>query len=228
MDATTAERFFGAHHAHRWGRLRGLAMARGRKGGGPGPGHFGPPWAHFGGAPGFGGGPFRFGGWGPGGTGRRMRRGDVRSAILALLAEEPRNGYQVMQEIEERSQGLWRPSAGAVYPALQQLEDEGLVTAETSGGGRVFTLTDAGKTYAKEHADELAAPWQTVNDAAQNPAVELFKTLPEVARAAVQVGRAGTEVQVAEARRILERARRDLYRLLAGDAPAEESESSES
>src|SRR5215208_2879278 len=90
----------------------------------------------FGGPMGFGGGPF-------GGRGPRARRGDVRQALLTLLAEEPRNGYQLMQEIERRSEGVWRPSPGSVYPALQQLEDEGLVRAEESDGSKRFVLTDA-------------------------------------------------------------------------------------
>src|SRR5919199_474312 len=77
------------------------------------------------------------GGPGPRGRGpRRARRGDIRSAILLLLAEEPRNGYGLMQEVEERSDGMWRPSPGSVYPALSQLEDEGLVRAAESGGPR--------------------------------------------------------------------------------------------
>src|SRR5919202_2223391 len=90
------------------------------------------------------------GGWGPGfggppfGRGPRPRRGRVRAALLVLLAEEPRNGYGLMQEIEQRSGGAWRPSPGSVYPALQQLGDEGLVRSETRDGGNVFELTDAG------------------------------------------------------------------------------------
>src|SRR3954466_13073051 len=95
-------------------------------------------------------GPPPFGSWagGPGfGRGSRARRGDVRAALLVLLADEPRNGYGLMQEIEARSEGAWRPSPGSVYPALQQLEDEGLVRAEESGGRRLFTLTDEGRAY---------------------------------------------------------------------------------
>src|SRR5688500_2490305 len=82
---------------------------------------------------------------GPPGRGPRRRRGDVRAALLALLAEEPRNGYQLMQEIENRSEGVWRPSPGSVYPALQQLEDEGLIRSEESDGRKVFRLTEAGR-----------------------------------------------------------------------------------
>ena len=84
-----------------------------------------------------------------------MRRGDVRAAALSLLAEGPRNGYQIIQEISERTNGVWRPSPGSVYPALQQLEDEGLIRAETSESGRkAFALTDEGRAYADSHADK--------------------------------------------------------------------------
>src|SRR5512133_508867 len=96
------------------------------------------------------------GGWG----GRRMRRGDVRAAILLLLEEEPRNGYQVMQELEERSEGAWRPSPGSVYPALQLLADEGLIRGESREGGTAYELTDTGRTYVEEHRERFGEPWK--------------------------------------------------------------------
>ena len=100
----------------------------------------------------------RHGGWGggppfgPGGfrRGRKARRGDVRTAALLLLAEEPRNGYQIMQELEERSGGAWRPSAGSIYPALQLLEDEGLIRSEEVDGRKLLHLTDAGRRALEE------------------------------------------------------------------------------
>src|SRR4051812_49557858 len=104
--------------------------------------------------------------WGRGDLGfrrRRMRRGDVRAAALVLLAEEPRNGYGLMQEIEARSEGAWRPSPGSVYPALQQLEDEGLVRPDESGGRKLFTLTDEGRAYVAANEAELGQPWDAVN-----------------------------------------------------------------
>src|ERR1035441_1461168 len=103
---------------------------------------------------------------GPGGPrGPRAPRGNVRNAILALLAVEPRNGYQLIQAIEEKSEGMWRPSAGAVYPALAQLEDEALIEAAGSGGSkRQLQLTDAGRSYVAEHADELHEPWAAAGD----------------------------------------------------------------
>src|SRR6202011_5269978 len=130
-----------AHHRHR------------RHGFGPGP--FGD----------FGGGPFGGGGWGrgPRGRGRKARRGDIRTAALLLLAEEPRNGYQIMQEVQERSDGMWSPSPGSVYPALQQLEDEELIRSVKSDGRRLFELTDAGEAYLKERGDEKPAPWEQMS-----------------------------------------------------------------
>jgi len=153
--------------------------------------------------------------------GTRARRGDIRSGILALLAEGPRNGYQIMQELEQRSRGMWRPSPGAVYPALQQLEDEGLVTVDTSGSGRVFTLTARGRTEATSRAAGGEAPWETVGSSAGNDLPELFHLFKQVAGAAVQVAQAGSPSQIAEARRILGDTRRALYRLLADDGEPE-------
>ena len=98
--------------------------------------------------------PFGGGRGGPFGGGRgRRRRGDVRTALLMLLAEEPRNGYQLMQTIEERSGGRWRPSPGSVYPALAQLEDEGLIRAIERDGTKLFEITDAGREHARARRD---------------------------------------------------------------------------
>src|SRR3954464_14106765 len=91
---------------------------------------------------------------------RRMRRGDVRAALLVLLAEEPRNGYGLMQEIEERSDGEWRPSPGSVYPALSQLEDEGLIRSLEEAGRKAFERTDAGRAYVEENREALGTPWE--------------------------------------------------------------------
>lgn len=181
------------HHRHR---------------GGPGFGPWGPP---FGGR----GGPF-------GRRGRRMQRGDVRAAILVLLDEEPRNGYGLMQEIEQRSDGAWRPSPGSVYPALSQLEDEGLIRAETRDGRKLFALTDAGRRHVEEHREELGAPWEAASGGLGEHVVELRDLLWQVGTAAMQVVQAGDEQQVARAREVLTEARRSLYRILAGDDPAAE------
>src|SRR6516225_8794297 len=134
----------------------------------------GPPWP---GEPFFEFGP-RGGPFGPKQfrvRGPRVRRGDVRAAILDLLSEgQPWNGYQIIQEIGARTQGVWRPSAGSVYPALQQLEDEALVRAETpEGGRRRYTLTAEGQAYVTAHPDEVSAPWDVVARSVGDDAIEL-------------------------------------------------------
>ena len=184
---------------------------------GPGQPHRRPPF----GGPRFGRFGTFFGPFGPGsGRGPRMRRGDVRAAILALLREQQRNGYQIIQEIERRSSGLWKPSAGSVYPALQQLEDEGLIEAVEDAGRREFRLTDAGRTYADEHPDELAAPWASVANSIDEDSRSLFEIMAAVGAATIQVGQAGSDAQVAKARQLLADTRKGLYRILAEEDPA--------
>jgi DNA-binding PadR family transcriptional regulator len=151
-----------------------------------------------------------------------VRRGDVRSAILDLLAEggeEARtwNGYQIIQEIGERTQGVWRPSAGSVYPALQQLEDEGLITAAGEDRRRNYTLTDEGRTYVQAHADQLRAAWDAVTGSVDDAAVQMHNLARQVAMATVQVAQAGTPAQVQQASKILADTRKALYRILAAD-----------
>jgi DNA-binding PadR family transcriptional regulator len=150
--------------------------------------------------------------------GPRAKRGDVRAAALALLAEEPMNGYQIIQAISERSDGVWRPSPGSVYPALQQLEDEGLIRAEAAEGGRrAYQLTDEGRAYAEAHPDELRAPWDVFAGAMGDTTREMRSLIGQVAMAAYQVLSAGTESQVTQARQVLTDTRKALYRLLAAD-----------
>jgi DNA-binding PadR family transcriptional regulator len=194
--------------------MRAMAEGRRRHGGhgghGFGPGH---GWT--------GPGPFGPGGFGPfgrGGRGRRARRGDVRAAVLLLLEEEPRNGYQLMQELEERSGGAWRPSPGSIYPALSQLEDEGLVRSDENAGRRAFELTDAGRAYLEENREALGSPWNDVGGDLPEGLIELRKLMMQLGMATMQVAQAGNEAQTAEAQKVLEDARRSLYRILAGDA----------
>jgi DNA-binding PadR family transcriptional regulator len=150
--------------------------------------------------------------------GPRAKRGDVRAAALALLAEQPMNGYQIIQEIGERSGGVWRPSPGSVYPALQQLEDEGLIRAEPGDGGRRgYVLTDGGRSYVAEHPDELRAPWDVVAGGAGGAAIEMRTLMGQLGMAAFQVVSAGTDAQQAQARKILADTRKSLYRILAAD-----------
>jgi DNA-binding PadR family transcriptional regulator len=169
----------------------------------------------------WGGGGGAWTGWWPGPppTQRNSKagRGDVRAAILALLKEGPRTGYQIMSDIKERSGGAWRPSPGAVYPALSQLADEGLIEGEESGGRRTFSLTEAGIAYLERNPDMARAVWES---AEQREAWELPGLFAEAARLGggiVQVAHAGTPEQIQAAERLLERTRRDLYQILADD-----------
>jgi DNA-binding PadR family transcriptional regulator len=141
----------------------------------------------------------------------------VRAAILALLAEEPRNGYQLMQEIGERTQGVWKPSPGAVYPALSLLEDEGLVRAEEVDGGRVFTLTDEGRKHVDEHAQAIGKPWEKVTEGVPEAELALREHVRQLIEAVMQVGRTGDASQIEAAKAALADARKAVYRILAGD-----------
>jgi DNA-binding PadR family transcriptional regulator len=187
-----------------------------------GPPPFGLPGSHGGppppvppGTPGahgfFGPGPV------PHGAAPKVRKGDVRAAALALLAEGPRNGYQIIQEITERSHGIWRPSPGSVYPALQQLEDEGLVRAEEDGGRRMYRLTEDGLAHVAGNREALAEPWAAVADSVTEEMVDLRALFGQVGMALRQVAEAGTLAQHDRARQILAETRRSLYRLLAED-----------
>jgi DNA-binding PadR family transcriptional regulator len=165
-------------------------------------------------------GEFGLGGRGPRGRGRKARRGDIRTAALLLLAEEPRNGYQIMQEVEERSEGTWRPSPGSVYPALAQLEDEGLIHPEESEGRKAFAITDAGRELLAKREADSPAPWEQMSGEFSQGAVDLGRLMREVAFAFAQVMRTGSETLVTRARVVLHPARRDLYTILAdGDQP---------
>jgi DNA-binding PadR family transcriptional regulator len=167
---------------------------RGRERHGPGGAHFGPKGPPF-----------------PGGRGGRRRRGDVRAGMLLLLAEEPRNGYQLMQAIEERSGGRWRPSPGAVYPSLAQLEDEGLIRAIEQDGNRLFEITDAGREHL-EQRHTGTPPWEDEDGASLG---DLRTQMKQVAVAMAQVAQAGNEDQVRRAGEALAEARRKIYLILA-------------
>jgi DNA-binding PadR family transcriptional regulator len=153
--------------------------------------------------------------------GMKARRGDIRTAVLLLLAEEPRNGYQLMQLMEERSEGVWRPSPGSVYPTLQQLEDEGLIASVERDGRRVFELTAEGRALLAKRPADATAPWEQIAGGVGDQTIELGLLVRQIALAAMQVMQAGSESQLAEARRILVEGRRALYRILAGDEAAE-------
>lgn len=146
----------------------------------------------------------------------RMGRGDVRAAVLALLAEKPMHGYQIISEIAERSGGAWKPSAGSVYPTLQLLADEGLITAEEADGRKTYSLTEGGRAEAEASADR-PTPWQTSSERDTGMVGALPKAGIELAHAAAQVQRTGNPEQIKQAVEVLEEARRRLYSILAQD-----------
>ncbi|HEY6275437.1 MAG TPA: PadR family transcriptional regulator [Streptosporangiaceae bacterium] len=216
------------------GQLRGASRWMS---GGRGPGWRGGPWergyARPKGPPdwarGFGGPP---GAWWPGPPGSfrgpKAGRGDVRAAILALLREGPRNGYQIMSEIEERSGGAWRPSPGAVYPALQQLADEGLIEAEESSSGRrTFSLTEEGRRQVEENPKMARAAWESMTNDEPGELPGLFAQAARLASSIVQMAHAGTPEQIRAAEELLEQTRRRMYQLLADSSGAEDEEQDE-
>ena len=154
----------------------------------------------------------------------RARRGDVRVAILAVLADGPLNGYQVIQEIADRTAGNWRPSPGSVYPTIAQLEDEGLIEGDDDRGRRTVALSDAGREYLDEHEAEVAAVWAPFtdsvsrDDAEGDPGLDFASLKPELGRvmnAVWQIITTGTDEQRRAAAGVLVEARRALYQILA-------------
>lgn len=213
--AAHAEQVFNQHRGGfggPWGGFADAPWGRGR----PGP----PPWVAglFGLAQ------------GEQQRGPRVRRGDVRSAILAVLRDEPMNGYQVISTIAERTQGAWKPSPGSVYPTISQLEDEGLVVTDADQGRKVVRLTDEGRAYAEEHAEELAAVWQPFAEPERQERPDYAQLKPEIGRmmsAVWQIASTGSEQQKRDAIDVLIDTRRRLYGLLADDEGAEGAEGTE-
>ncbi len=176
-----------AHHHHEGGP----PWARHWRGGM----FFGPPWA----------------------GGRRARKGDVRTALLSLLADRSMHGYDLIRELEERSGGMWRPSPGSIYPTLQMLEDEGLVTSQEQDGKRVYSLTDAGKEEVRVRRERSggAEPWEwgSVSEAAE----QLRQSAFQLGAAVMQVVRAAAEPEMKRVAEILTEAKRKVYAVLAGE-----------
>ena len=177
---------------------------------------FGPGFAYHGRRGPWGGPPFGGPGgqWGMGGP--RARRGDVRVAILALLADEPMHGYQIIQELSERSGGMWRPSPGSVYPTLQLLEDEGLITAADVDGKRVFSLTDTGREMVAARTD--GPPWEQMGDAGGEGCGQMRNAGMALLQAAWQAGQTANPEQQARIADVLNEARKSIYGILAEDA----------
>ncbi|UVJ40028.1 PadR family transcriptional regulator [Arthrobacter sp. CJ23] len=192
-----------SHGRGRFERSKGRRGPHGHGGGGFGPRGFGPG--------GFGPGGFGPRGFGPGGS-RRASRGDVRSAILSLLAEAPSNGYGLIKTIAEKTSGAWRPSPGSVYPTLQQLVDEELITAVGEGRGTEFTLTESGRAYIAEHEEELANAWNSDSDGT-GPA--FHQSVGKLMGVIHQFRVAASEEQRQAAIEKLDETRRALYLILA-------------
>jgi DNA-binding PadR family transcriptional regulator len=147
----------------------------------------------------------------------RARRGDIRSAVLTLLAEEPMHGYQIIQELGERSGGAWNPSPGSVYPTLQLLEDEGLVKATERDGKRVFEITDAG-TKALAERKQDTPPWEQFGEGMSAEKMRLLSSMKQAGAAAMQVIGAGSPDQQTRVADALDEARKKIYGILAEDA----------
>ncbi|KZS60410.1 PadR family transcriptional regulator [Mycobacterium ostraviense] len=200
------------HSARRQARREFFANLRDHAGDHDGPLGFGPGFG-----PGFGfgfgpGGPR--GGWRRGGRGRG-RRGDIRAAILVLLSERPMHGYEMIQQIAERSNDLWRPSPGSVYPTLQLLDDEGLITAGASDGSKkLFELTDEGRAVA-EKID--TPPWEEIADGVAPGHLELRRAMGQLIGAVMQAAHAAGAEQQQRIVDILNNARREIYGILGED-----------
>ena len=194
------------------GTYRRMHEARGRGFGFPPGFPFGP------GGPGGWGGPGGPGGWGGphergprrGGRGQRL---NVRAALLALLLERPMHGYEMIQELDTRTGGIWRPSPGSVYPTLQLLEDEGLIEAEATGGRKRYTLTEAGRAEAEAAAQN--PPWGQFTDDTMSQVQDFRDAAVGIMSALKQVGFNGTPEQRAKALEVLNETKRKLYAVLA-------------
>ncbi len=197
---------------------RGHGGAEGRRGSGRGRrgrGEWGPP------------GPEGWGPMGPGrgrgrptwGAGAKVKRGDTRDAVVLVLLDGPMHGYQIMGELADRSGGAWTPSPGSVYPVLKQLEADGLVSVTKEEGRRLVELTDAGRETAQARAAEGPPPWAALAEGADHRG-ELWESARQLAQAVSQVADAGSAEEIEQAAALLDGVRRQLYRLLAGDAPA--------
>ncbi|MDT5207311.1 MAG: hypothetical protein QOD34_3947 [Mycobacterium sp.] len=194
----------GGHGGHDGPFGPGFGRGFGR---GFGPGGFGPGFG-----PGFGSGPR---GGRRGGHGRRGRRGDVRAAILVLLAERPMHGYEIIQEVAERSQDLWKPSPGSVYPTLQLLVDEGLIVGtETEGSKKLFALTDTGREAAEKVA---TPPWDEIADGVDPAHLNLRSAVGQLFGAVAQSTHAASTEQQQRILEIVNNARREIYSILAED-----------
>jgi DNA-binding PadR family transcriptional regulator len=157
--------------------------------------------------------------WGRGGRwGRFFGAGEIRLALLSMLESGPKHGYELMKELETKSGGIYKASAGAVYPALQQLEDEGLVTSDTAAGKRTYSLTEAGKSELQREAETVKKIWQRAEQAGDwgpwmgPEGAEVMRPAAAVMKAALKAATRGSHdsAKIAKIREILERAKREI------------------
>jgi DNA-binding PadR family transcriptional regulator len=212
----------GKRHAEQdWNENIGAGQGRrGRRGYGPfwfGPGRRGRPDSPFG--------PFDPAGEGPFGCGvppRRQRRGDLRFALLGLLAEQPRHGYDLIKELERRFGGFYRPSPGSVYPTLQLLEDEGHLTSATVEGKRTYTITASGRQLLAERPHSADHGQPRAGRASEPAQLNALRERAEaLAGAVTQAARHGSPAQVQAVQTILDRARREIYEALASETTSD-------
>ena len=151
------------------------------------------------------------------GGGRRMRRGDIRTALLSGLTDGPAHGYELIGRLEEKSGGMWRPSPGSVYPTLQLFEDEGLVRCEERDGKRVYELTDAGRAEAAKRVEKYGeTPWDSDADFATE-FQGLMRAAAHLMGAAKQIARSGDPPEMERAAAAIRATGKELYKILSED-----------
>jgi DNA-binding PadR family transcriptional regulator len=176
-------------------------------------------WGGMEGGPAFG--PFGFGR----GRGRaRVGRGDVRLAVLGVVAEGPLHGYTIIQTIEERTDGVWRPSPGSIYPVIELLAEEGLVTVEKQKGQRTVTITDDGRAFVEENDDAINELFERLAEDTHGDHREIKGLFGGIIQASMQVMMTGSDSQVTQAKKILGDTKRSLYRILAEDDEVEKDQ----
>ncbi|MCW2745249.1 MAG: PadR family transcriptional regulator [Mycobacterium sp.] len=154
-------------------------------------------------------------GFGFRGGGRRRGRGDIRALVLGALLDGPTHGYEVIRRLEESSGGTWTPSPGSIYPTLQLLEDEGLVSVTNEGGKKIAALTEEGRVAAAESTARLRSRDDGADDPAGAGRMALREAIGSLHLAAKQVGMVGSPEQIERAAELVRAARQELYRLLA-------------
>jgi DNA-binding PadR family transcriptional regulator len=160
--------------------------------------------------------------WGRGGRwGRFFGPGEIRLALLSMLESGPKHGYELMKELETKSGGIYKASAGAIYPALQQLEDEGMVISDAAAGKRTYSLTNEGRAELQKEAETVKRIWQRAEQAGDwapwmgMEGAEVMRPAAEVMKTALKAATRGSHdsARIAKIREILERTKREIEAL---------------